>query len=77
MRGKEEHMAQEKDYDEQLRIGHSGDALTLLDEMISRIEESNAQAAPAFRGKKNAIGGEAYYWPRLEALRDAIARGIV
>jgi len=59
------------------RIGHKGDALSLLNEMVTRIEQSNAQAGPAFRGMKNAIGSEAYYWPRLIAIRDDIARGIV
>jgi hypothetical protein len=45
--------------------------------MISRIVKSNAGAAPPFRGRENAIGSEAYYWPRLEALRDAIEREII
>jgi hypothetical protein len=58
------------------RIGHRDDALNLLDEMVSRIEESNAEAIPALRGMDRCIGSEAYYWPRLEALRDAIRRGI-
>jgi hypothetical protein len=59
------------------RIGNRSDALELLDGMIGRIEEINAAASPAFRGRENAIGSEAYYRPRLEALRDAIARGVV
>jgi hypothetical protein len=60
-----------------VRIGNQSDALALLDGMIGRIERSNSRALPGFRGKDNAIGTEAYYWPRLEALRDAIARGII
>jgi hypothetical protein len=46
-------------------IGHSGDALALLDEMIA--------------GCAVYLDNEAQrrYKPRLEALRDAIARGIV
>ena len=58
-------------------IGNRSDALALLDGMISRIERSNAGAAPQLRGKENAIGGDAYYWPRLEALRDAIGRKLI
>jgi hypothetical protein len=60
-----------------LRIGSRGDALALLDAMISRIERSNSGAVPRLRGKENAIGGDAYYWPRLEALKEAVERGIV
>jgi hypothetical protein len=29
------------------------------------------------RGRENAIGNEAYYQPRLEALRDAIERELI
>ena len=59
------------------RIGHRGDALSLLDEMLESCVEINAGSLPAFRGMENAIGSVGYYWPRLEALRDAIERGIV
>jgi len=58
-------MEQEKDYDEQPRIGHGGDALTLLDEMIE-----NCTVFLSYDTQR-------LYKPRLEALRDAIARGIV
>jgi hypothetical protein len=64
----------EYEYDEPPRIGNRSDALELLEGMIGRIKESNAAAAPPFRGRENAIGNEAYYRPRLEALRDAIER---
>jgi hypothetical protein len=64
-------------FEEQPRIANRSDALDLLDSMIERIGKSNAGAAPSFRGKENAIGSEAYYWPRLEALRDAIKREII
>jgi hypothetical protein len=59
------------------RIGNRSDARELLNSMIARIEKSNAGAPPAFRGRENAIGSEAYYWPRLEALRGAIEREII
>jgi len=58
-------MEQEQDYNEQPRIGHSGDALTLLDEMIGDCAVFLSYDA------------QCLYKPRLEALRDAIARGIV
>jgi hypothetical protein len=59
---------------DEIRIGHRGDMLTLLGEMITRIEKSNAQASAAFRGMDKAIGSEGYYWPRLVTIRDAIER---
>jgi hypothetical protein len=59
------------------RIANRSDALELLDGMIGRIKESNAAAAPPFRGRENAIGSEAYYRPRLEALREAIVRELI
>jgi len=46
-------------------------------EMIATIEEINARAISTFQGMDKAIGGTGYFWPRLTALRDAIARGIV
>ena len=58
-------MEQEKDYDEPPRIGHSGDALALLDGMI--------EDCAIFL----SYDAQRLYKPRLEALRDAIARGIV
>jgi hypothetical protein len=67
----------EAGFEEQPRIANRSDALELLDSMIERIGKSNAEAAPSFRGKENAIGSEAYYRPRLQALRDAIAREVV
>jgi hypothetical protein len=70
-------MKQKLDFKELPRIGNRSDALELLESMIERIEKSNAGAAPPFRGKENAIESEAYYWPRLEALRDAIEREII
>ena len=59
------------------RIGHSGDALALLDEMIAFCEKANAVSLPAFRGTDKAAGSVGYFWPRLASLRDAIERGIV
>ena len=59
------------------RIGHRGDALSLLGEMLEACAEINAGSPPAYQGMENAIGSIGYYWPRLEALRDAIERGIV
>jgi hypothetical protein len=59
------------------RIANRSDALELLNNMIERIEKSNAGVAAPFRGRENAIGSEAYYWPRLEALKDAIDREII
>jgi hypothetical protein len=64
-------------FEEPPRIGNRSDALELLNSMIARIAKSNAGAPPSFRGRENAIGGEAYYWPRLEAIRDAIEREII
>jgi hypothetical protein len=61
----------------EFRIANRSDALALLDSMIEHIEKSNAAALPGFRGKENAIGSAAYYWPRLEALRDAMGREVV
>jgi len=61
----------------EFRIGHRDDALALLDEMIARCEEINAGSPPSMRGMDKAIGGVGYRWPRLAALRDALARGIV
>ena len=58
-------MEQEQNYDESPRIGHSGDAITLLDEMIGDCAVFLSYDA------------QRLYKPRLEALRDAIARGIV
>jgi hypothetical protein len=49
------------DYEEPPRIGHREDALALLEEMIAHCEESK----------------DGYFWPRLEALRDAIARWVI
>jgi hypothetical protein len=66
-----------REHGEPPRIANRSDALALLESMIGRIEKSNAGAAPSFRGRENAIGSEAYYWPRLEALRDAIAREVI
>ena len=51
---------------EDIRIGHEGDAMTLLDEMIEYCGETAARFEEAD-----------YFWPRLVALRDAIERGIV
>jgi hypothetical protein len=65
------------DLDELPRIGHSGDAIALLDEMIGQCKETNAEGLPGFRGMDKAIGSTGYFWPRLAALRDAIGRGIV
>jgi hypothetical protein len=58
-------------FEEPPRIGNRSDALELLDSMIAHIRKSNAGAPPSFQG------GEAYYWPRLEALRDALEREII
>ena len=59
------------------RIGHEHDALALLDEMIEQCEAANRAEPPEHRGMERAIGNEGFYWPRLAALRDAIARGVV
>jgi hypothetical protein len=59
------------------RIANRSDALALLDDMLALIKGINAGSPPAFRGKEKAIGGAAYFWPRLEALRDAMAREII
>ena len=59
------------------RIGHRDDALSLLDEMLESCEEIDSGSPPAYRGMENAIGSLGYFWPRLAALRDALARGIV
>ena len=59
------------------RIGNRSDALALLDGMIDFIERGNAAISPQFRGKENAIGSDGYYWPRLEAVRDAIGREVI
>jgi hypothetical protein len=67
----------ENTFKEPPRIGNRSDALALLDSMIARIGRTNAGAPPRWRGKENAIGSAGYYWPRLEALRDAIGRGII
>jgi hypothetical protein len=72
-----EKVIMELNFTEPPRIANRSDALALLDSMISRIERINAEAPPQLRGKGNAIGSAAYYWPRLEALRDAIAREII
>jgi hypothetical protein len=53
---------------EDIRIGHSGDAVTLLEEMLEVCE--------TYKEKE----GQEYmdWWQvRLEALKDAIVRGIV
>ena len=62
---------------ELFRIGNRDDALGLLDEMIAKIEEIDAQLPPAVQGIDKAIGSMGYYWPRLLALRDAFTRGII
>jgi hypothetical protein len=59
------------------RIANRSDVLALLDSMVEHIEKSNAAALPGFRGKENAIGNEAWYWPRLEAVRDAVERELI
>jgi hypothetical protein len=48
-----------------IRIGHGGDALNLLDEMIGNCESWLPESS------------QSEYMPKLEALRDAIERGIV
>jgi hypothetical protein len=59
------------------KIGHRGDALALLDEMIAKCEKTNSKSPPETRGMDKAIGSEGYFWPRLAALKDAIERWIV
>ena len=58
-------MVQEQDYDESPRIGHREDALSVLDEMI--------EDCAVFL----SYDAQCMYKPRLEAVRDAIMRGIV
>jgi hypothetical protein len=48
-----------------IRIGHSGDALALLDEMIGDCEGNLSDSA------------QPLYKPKLEALRDAVERGTI
>jgi hypothetical protein len=59
------------------KIGHRGDALALLDEMIAKCEKTNSKSPPEMRGMDKAIGSAGYFWPRLTALKDAIERWIV
>jgi hypothetical protein len=59
------------------RIANRTDALELLDSMLDLIKKINAESLPVFQGMENAIGSVGYYWPRLEALRDAIEREII
>jgi hypothetical protein len=65
------------EFKEPPRIANRSDALELLDGMIRHIEKINREALPPFRGRGNAIGSVAYYWPRLEALQDTIEREII
>ena len=67
----------ELEFKEPPRIANRSDALELLDGMIRHIEKSNGEAAAPFRGRENAIWSEAYYWFRLQALRNAIEREII
>jgi hypothetical protein len=45
--------------------------------MIGMIKKIDAGSPPQFRGMENAIGSIGYYWPRLEALRDAVKREVI
>jgi hypothetical protein len=44
---------------------------------VQEPKDINAGSPLAFQGKEKAIGSIAYYWPRLEALRDATEREIM
>ena len=56
---------QETAADSDIRVGHSGDAIYLLDEMLERADVLLD------------AGGQVFYVPRMEALKDAITRGIL
>jgi hypothetical protein len=73
MTSKKEHMESNND----CPIGHREDALTLLDEMIAKCKHTNATAPDGIQSMDKAVGSTGYFWPRLTALRDAIAREIV
>jgi len=60
----------------EFRIGHRGDALSLLKEMIAKCEAIEAGSPPAFR-KNKPIGSTGYFLPRLASLLDAAERGII
>ena len=59
------------------RIGHEQDALDLLDEMILQCEAMNAWQPEEHQGMKNALGNEGYFWPRLAALKKALATELI
>jgi hypothetical protein len=65
------------EFTEPPRIANRSDALDLLNDMLALIKGINAGSPPGFQGKEKAIGSIAYYWPRLEALRDAVEREII
>jgi hypothetical protein len=67
----------ELEFREPPRIANRSDALDLLDSMIGMIKKIDAGSPPQFRGMENAIGSIGYYWPRLEALRDAVKREVI
>ena len=52
-------------------------AVALLDEMIARCKEINAGSPASMQGMDKAIGSVGYFWPRLAAIRDAVAREVV
>ena len=59
------------------RIGHRDDALSLLDTLIDHCEACVGRGGGWYLDLPDAIGSPGYFLPRLAALRDAIARGIV
>jgi pentatricopeptide repeat protein len=66
-------------YEDYIRIGHESDALRLLDEMI---EKCKIKPSPEYNDTERKIWevaaiGNKYFLPRLEALRDALARDII
>jgi hypothetical protein len=66
-------------YEDYFRIGHESDALALLDDMI---EKCKIKPAPDHNDIERKIWEIAtisnrYFLPRLEALRDALARDII
>jgi hypothetical protein len=66
-------------YEDDIRIGHESDALRLLDEMIGKCK---IKPPPGHNDIERKIWeavaiGNKYFLPRLEALRDALARDII
>jgi len=62
----------------EFRIGNRSDALALISEMTAKCEKIGAVISKSESGANKAICSlTSHLWPRLEALKDAVERGII